>query len=195
MLTKVDVVRLLDETIRKLPWIQEPKYRTRVVTDRFTVEAVGTGYLIILEVEDTGRLGHFLIRNSSDSVRSVTLQNEEDIEVFFNESILPVMMREYYCDVSRNLINAISKEIRASGKKIRQEQWVVSTRGMETGRSVAFGDIKVMFSYNGDEKFPILEYDLNGIVTKYNPVTLSEDFKSIKETLISKTKQYIESIN
>lgn len=195
MLTKEDVVRLLDGFIHRLPWIQEPTNNPLTIVDRFNVGAIGTGYLITLDVENGDEPGLFIIRNSCGNDVKVSLQNEEDVIACFNESILPVMVREYYSDVARNLLNAISKEIRASGKNIRQERWAVSVRGIESGYSLAFGGIKVMFSYESEEVMPILEYGLNGIITKYNPTSLSEDFESIKEALISKTKQYIESIN
>lgn len=195
MFTKVDVVGILDVAIRKLLWIQKPTNNPLTIVDRFNVNAIGTGYLITLDVEDGDEPGLFIIRNSCDNDVKVSLQNEEDVIVCFNEFILPVMIHEYYRDAARNLLNAISKEIRASGKNIREERWAASVRGKECSHSLAFGDFKVMFTYEDDEKFSNLEYGLNGIVTKYNPVTLSEDFESIKETLISKTKQYIESIN
>ena len=195
MLTKVNVARLLNDYIRELPWTRDSIFGLQAVFDSFDIYAIGTGFLMKLRVSEGEEPDLFILNGSEGRIGEVSLRNKNDVEVCFKAYVLPAITREYYCDVARNLINAISKEIRASGKNISQEQWVVSARGREYGHSIAFGDIKVVFSQDGDEMMPILEYGLNGIVTKYNPVSLSEDFESIKETLISKTKQYIESIN
>lgn len=196
-LTKKDVVGLLNKFINKLPWIKNTIYDKIYSDDENEVGIYGiwTGYLMTLRVEEVKEPGRFAISHYYRDIVNTILRTEEDVNAIFDEYILPRMMREYYSDVAKKLIASMIEEINISGKDILVRKTDAAVSGKEVERTLEFGDVSIKFSYDGEDKFPAFALQIGDIIFKYTPTSLSQCAESIEETLLGRTKQYIESLN
>ena len=196
-LTKKDVAGLLNKFVNKLLWVERTTYGKIYSDDENEVGIYGiwSGYLMTLKVEEVKEPGRFAISHYHRDIVNTILRTEKDVKAIFDEYILPRMVREYYSDVAYKLIANMIDEINISGKDILVRKTDAAVSDKKVGRTLEFGDVSIRFSYDGKDKFPAFVHQIGDVIFKYTPTSLSQTVEYINKDLMSKTKQYIESLN